>query len=150
MLWFLQAPVDWLNNTKGSSTMKFHAKGSGQIRAFLNRGMTMTGELESTGTLRIDGMFHGSISRADNLIVGEHAVVHADIKVSEIEIHGQCFGTIEATRVEIFSGGRVHADIRTPVLCVSAGAMLHGGIRMTDQKAADHDAAIEEATDLTD
>jgi cytoskeletal protein CcmA (bactofilin family) len=147
---FLQAPVDPVNNAKGSSIMKFRHKRSGQIRAVLGRGMTMTGELESTGTLRIDGNFHGSISGADNLIVGEHAVIHADIKVSEVEIHGRCFGTIEANRIEIFPGGRVHADIRTPLLCVSAGAMLQGGIQMADQKTADHAAATEEATDLTD
>lgn len=102
----------------------------------------MTGELESPGTLRIDGNFQGSISRADNLIVGEHAVVHADIKVGEIEIYGQCFGNIEAkNRVEIFPGGRVRADIRTPVLCVSPGAMLDGGIRMTDEKPDDPSAS---------
>ena len=95
----------------------------------------MTGEIESSGTMHIDGNFHGSISSADNLIVGEHAVVHADVKVGEVEIHGQFFGNIEAkNRVEIVPGGRVRADIRTPVLCVSPGAMLDGGIRMADEK----------------
>ena len=108
----------------------------------------MTGELESAGTLRIDGKFHGSFSKADNLIVGEHAVVHADVRVDQVQIHGQCFGTIEAkNRVEIFPGGRVHADIRTPVLCVSAGAMVHGGITMADQKLSEEPAATEEAMD---
>ena len=102
----------------------------------------MTGELETPGTLRIDGNFQGSISRADNLIVGEHAVIHADIKVGEIEIHGQCFGNIKAqNRVEIFPSGRVRADIRTPVLCVSPGAMLDGGIRMADEKPDDPSAS---------
>ena len=106
--------------------------------------MNITGELESPGTLRIDGNFQGSISGADNLIIGEHAVVHADIKVGEIEIHGQCFGNIEAkNRVEIFPGGRVRADIRTPVLCVSPGAMLDGGIRMTDEKPDDPSASTD-------
>jgi cytoskeletal protein CcmA (bactofilin family) len=96
----------------------------------------MTGELEFAGTLRIDGNFQGSISTADNLVIGEHAVVHANIKVGEIEIHGQFFGTIEAqTRVEIFPSGRVRGDIHTPVLCVNPGARLDGGIRMADENA---------------
>ena len=115
--------------------MKFRSKQSDRICAFLDRGMTMTGELEANGTLHIDGNFQGSISSAQNLIVGEHAVVHADIKVGEIEIHGQFFGNNEAkNRVEIFPSGRVRADIHTPVLCVNPGAMLDGGIRMADEK----------------
>ena len=115
--------------------MKVPANRSDRICAFLDKGMNMTGEIESAGTMHIDGNFHGSISSADNLIVGQHAVVHADVKVGEVEIHGQFFGNIEAkNRVEIFPGGRVRADIRTPVLCVSPGAMLDGGIRMADEK----------------
>ena len=122
--------------------MRFRFKQSGQICTFLDRGINLTGELETPGTLRIDGNFQGSISRADNLIVGEHAVIHADIKVGEIEIHGQCFGNIKAqNRVEIFPSGRVRADIRTPVLCVSPGAMLDGGIRMADEKPDDPTAS---------
>ena len=132
-----------------SSNMKFRFKRSEQICAFLDKGISMTGELESPGTLRIDGNFQGSISKADNLIVGEHAVVHADIKVGEIEIHGQCFGNIEAkNRVRIFPGGRVRADICTPVLCVSPGAMLDGGIRMAHEKPAAASASTETVAEL--
>ena len=128
--------------------MKFRFKRSDQICVFLDKGMNMTGELESPGTLRIDGNFQGSISSADNLIVGEHAVVHADIKVGEIEIHGQCFGNIEAkNRVAIFPSGRVRANIRTPVLCVSPGAMLDGGIRMADEKPDDPSASTSTAAE---
>jgi cytoskeletal protein CcmA (bactofilin family) len=116
--------------------MKFRLKQSDQVSGFLDKGTNMTGELEFAGTLRIDGNFQGSISTNDNLVIGEHAVVHANIKVGEIEIHGQFFGTIEAqTRVEIFPSGRVRGDIHTPVLCVNPGARLDGGIRMADENA---------------
>ena len=118
--------------------MKFRLKQSDQVSGFLDKGTNMTGELEFAGTLRIDGNFQGSISTADNLVIGEHAVVHANIKVGEIEIHGQFFGTIEAKqRVEIFPSGRVRGDIHTPVLCVNAGATLDGGIRMGEDRTED-------------
>src|SRR5215470_14319389 len=115
--------------------MKFRVKQSDQVSGFLDKGTNVTGELEFAGTLRIDGNFQGSISTADNLIIGEHAVVHADIRVGEIEIHGQFFGTISAkTRVVVFPSGRVRGDIHTPVLCVTAGALLDGGIHMADDR----------------
>jgi cytoskeletal protein CcmA (bactofilin family) len=115
--------------------MKIRLKQSDQVSGFLDKGTNVTGELEFAGTLRIDGNFQGSIFTADNLIIGEHAVVHADIKVGEIEIHGQFFGTIAAkTRVVVFPSGRVRGDIHTPVLCVNAGALLDGGTHMADDR----------------
>jgi cytoskeletal protein CcmA (bactofilin family) len=123
--------------------MKFRMKQSDQVSGFLDKGTNMTGELEFAGTLRIDGNFHGSISTDDNLIVGEHAVVHADIKAGELEVHGQIFGTVEAVRVvEIFASGRVRGDIRTPVLRVNGGAMLDGSIRMADEAADEHAVGV--------
>ena len=118
--------------------MKIRFKQSDQVSGFLDKGTNVTGELEFVGTLRIDGNFQGSISTVDSLVIGEHAVVHADIKVGEIEIHGQFFGSIEAKRrVEIFPSGRVRGDIHTPVLSVNAGALLDGGMRMADEQTGD-------------
>jgi cytoskeletal protein CcmA (bactofilin family) len=115
--------------------MKLRTKPSDQVSGFLDRGTHMTGELQFTGTLRIDGNFHGSISTGDILIVGEHATVHADVRAGEIEIHGQLFGTVEAKRrVEISPSGRVCGDIQTPVLSVTPGAVVDGRIRMVNDQ----------------
>jgi cytoskeletal protein CcmA (bactofilin family) len=118
--------------------MKFRLKQSDQVSGFLDKGTNVTGELEFAGTLRIDGNFQGSISTNDNLIIGEHAVVHADIKVGEIEIHGQFFGSIQAKGpVEVFPSGRVRGDIHTPVLSVTAGAVIDGGVHMVVERTED-------------
>jgi cytoskeletal protein CcmA (bactofilin family) len=104
---------------------------SEQISGFLDQGTSITGELQFSNTLRIDGNFHGSITSGDTLIVGEHAVVHADIKVGEIEIHGQVFGNVEVKRrAEISSTGRLRGDIQTSLLIVQAGAVLDGKSHM--------------------
>ncbi len=114
--------------------MKFRLKSSDQVSGFLDKGTNVTGELEFAGTLRIDGNFHGSISTGDILIVGEHAMVHADIKVGEIEIHGQVYGSIDAKRrVEISASGRLRGDVRTPVLAVTPGGILDGRIQMAGE-----------------
>jgi cytoskeletal protein CcmA (bactofilin family) len=131
-----------LGLARRSYHMKFRLKQSDQVSGFLDKGTNVTGELEFAGTLRIDGNFQGSISTSDNLLIGEHAVVHADIKVGEIEIHGQFFGRIEAkNRVEVFPSGKVRGDIHTPLLCVNGGAMLDGGLHMHSDR---HDEAATE------
>jgi len=115
--------------------MRFGLKASDSVSGFLDKGTNMTGELEFAGTLRIDGNFHGSITTADTLIIGEHAIVHADIRVGDIEIHGQVFGTILAKRrIEISVSGRIHGDILTPVLSVTPGGMLDGRIGMANDR----------------
>jgi cytoskeletal protein CcmA (bactofilin family) len=111
---------------------------SEEISGFLDQGTDLTGELQFSGTLRLDGNFHGSITTNDILEVGEHAVVHADIKAGELEIHGRVFGNIEGKRrIEIHPTGRVRGDIQTPVLVVNPGAVLDGRCRMTGEAEED-------------
>ena len=129
--------------------MKFRLKSTDQIFSFLDKGSNLTGELEFAGTLRIDGNFHGSISTGDILIIGEHAHVHADIKAAEVEIYGQINGSIEATRrIQIFPNGRVRGDIQTPVLIMSAGALLDGRIRMAGDRPEDTIVAARGSTQV--
>lgn len=118
--------------------MKFRKKTSEEISGFLDQGTDVTGELQFSGTLRIDGNFHGSICTGDVLVIGEHAVVHADIRAGELEIHGRAFGNIEGKRrVEVFPTGRVRGDIRTPVLIVNQGASFDGRSTMVGENESD-------------
>ena len=65
------------------------------FKGFLDHGTSLTGELTFSGTLRVDGTIHGSISTSDLLIVGDKASVNADIKAGEVQIYGAVFGNIE-------------------------------------------------------
>jgi cytoskeletal protein CcmA (bactofilin family) len=116
--------------------MKFRRKESSEeISGFLDQGTAVTGELQFSGILRIDGTFHGSILTSDVLVVGEHAVIHADIKTGDLEIHGRVFGNVEAKRrIEIYPTGRVRGDLYTPQLIVNSGATFDGRSRMIGEE----------------
>jgi len=97
------------------------------VGGFLDHGTEVSGELQFSNTLRIDGNFRGSISGEDRLIIGEQAVVHADIKVGEIEIRGQVYGNVEVQRqAEILSTGLLQGDLHSAVLIIQAGATFEG------------------------
>jgi cytoskeletal protein CcmA (bactofilin family) len=119
--------------------MKIWRSKEQQIAAFFDQGTNLTGELQFSGVVRIDGNFHGSIDGGDMLIIGNNAVIHADIRVREIEIHGQVFGNIEVgSRAEIFSSGSFRGDMNTPVLVVHPGGILDGHSHMVaDTKCGD-------------
>ncbi len=112
--------------------MKLRSKfSSEEISGFLDQGTSVTGELQFSGTLRIDGEFHGSITTSDKLIIGERAQVHADIKVGETEVYGKISGNIDSKkRVEIHTTGRVQGEVRTPVLVIEEGGVLDGNSNM--------------------
>jgi cytoskeletal protein CcmA (bactofilin family) len=115
---------------------------SDDIAGFLDHGTEVTGELQFSNTLRIDGNFHGSIVGEDRLIIGEQAVVHADIKVGDIEIRGQVFGNVGVKRqAEILSTGRLRGDIQAAVLIIQAGAVLEGRSHMPPSDQAEGDEA---------
>jgi cytoskeletal protein CcmA (bactofilin family) len=97
------------------------------VGGFLDNGTKVKGELRFSNTLRIDGNFHGSIVGEDRLIIGEQAVVHADIKVGEIEIRGQVFGKVEVQRqAEILPTGFLRGDLHSAALIIQAGATFEG------------------------
>jgi cytoskeletal protein CcmA (bactofilin family) len=129
--------------------MKLWRKTSEEITGFLDHGTELTGELQFSGMLRIDGNFHGSIANGEILAIGEHANVHADIKVAEIEIYGQVFGNVEVTRrAEIFPTGRLHGDLITPVLVVQEGGIIDGRSRMPMDAASAPAETIRESTSV--
>lgn len=101
--------------------------GTDEPTGFLDHGTTLTGELRFSGTLRIEGEFHGSITTADILTVGKDADVHADIHAGEIEIYGRVSGTVTAKRrIEVHATGKVKGDVSAPILVIENGATLDG------------------------
>src|SRR2546425_10687329 len=114
--------------------MKTETKPSDGISGFLDKGINLNGELHFSGMLRIDGNFTGSIASADRLVIGQRAVVRADITIGEIEIAGQVVGNIEAKqRAEILASGRVEGEIHTPILVINPGSLLNGRVCMPNE-----------------
>ena len=73
--------------------------------------------------------------------------MHADIKVGEIEIHGQVFGSVDAKRrVEISASGRLRGDVRTPLLGVTPGGVLDGRIQMAGDQPEETTVATRTVT----
>src|SRR5262249_44799661 len=136
--------------------MKFRRKpASEEISGFLDKGTTLTGELQFAGQLQIHGNFHGSITTNDILVVGEHAVIHADIKSGQLEIHGRIFGSVVGKRrIEIYPTGHVQGDIQAPVLVIHAGGTLDGRRRMAcesnDSSTDDIEAEVKKGANEAD
>ncbi len=99
----------------------------GEITTLLGRGATFEGKLTFEGTVRIDGRFRGEVFTDDVLVIGEGAIVEAEVDVGEVIIQGTVIGNIKAKRsIEIHAPGRVKGDLHTPTLQVDKGVIFEG------------------------
>ncbi len=107
-------------------------KNSASISTFLGFGSRIEGTVEFQGTLRLDGQVNGKISsRGGTLIVGEKAVIEADIIVDTIIIMGEVSGTIDAKeRIEVHPPGRLNGDIQAGVISIEPGGLFNGKCAM--------------------
>jgi cytoskeletal protein CcmA (bactofilin family) len=103
----------------------------GEVNAHLGRGSRVTGRLFFDGTVRVDGQVEGEISAQDTLIVGESAVVTAQITGATVIIRGKVTGDINAKkRVEIRAPGKLYGNIVTPSLVIHEGVTFEGHCSM--------------------
>ena len=72
---------------------------SADLNAFLGKGCEYDGKLTFEGSVRIDGKFAGEIFSNDILLVGEGAVVKAEIDVGTIIVSGVVEGNITAKKM---------------------------------------------------
>jgi len=111
------------------------AKKPDSISTFLGPEAKIDGTIEFQGTIRLDGRVKGKIkSSGGSVIIGEKAVVDAEVTVSIAIIMGKVNGTIDATdRIEIYPPGRVSGDIQAPVISIDDGGVFNGNCTMVER-----------------
>src|SRR5687768_18614466 len=70
---------------------------AGNGYSLLDAQLTMTGDLDTAGSLRIDGKLEGNIRRADTVVVGVAATMTGDVHAREVVIGGTTPGHIHPT-----------------------------------------------------
>ena len=81
--------------------------------------------------LSINGCFEGRLETKGDLMIGERAVVKADIFGERITVSGRVTGDITAAlEVKLAATAKVIGDIHTPSLVIEKGGVLQGMARM--------------------
>src|SRR3954471_22262264 len=99
--------------------------------SLLDAQLAMSGDLETAGSLRIDGKLEGTIRRADTVVLGVGATMSGDVYAREVVIGGSITGNIHATeRVELQATAIVTGDILTQTILVQEGGVVNGRVLM--------------------
>ncbi|UCE80100.1 MAG: polymer-forming cytoskeletal protein [Nitrospiraceae bacterium] len=112
----------------------FH-KNHEKLESFLGTNTVFKGEIETRGTLRVEGTIEGNIN-ADWVIVGEKSHINGDITARGIVVGGRVDGNLKGKDiVEIKNKGQIHGQIFTSKLSIVEGAIFDGKSSMHAEEA---------------
>lgn len=99
--------------------------------SMLAAGITVYGDIDTEGTLRVDGTLEGSVRRAGLVIIGEGATVRGNVVAREVVVGGSIEGNIEATdRAELQTSAVVTGDIDAGAILVHEGGVVRGRLQI--------------------
>ena len=90
--------------------------------------VALEGNLVFEGTLFINGHVKGTVeSGTGTIVVGESAVIHAEVLVKNANISGEVKGTVRATElIKLHPSARVDGTINAPRIQIDPGAIVDG------------------------
>ena len=93
--------------------------------------MTVVGDLETEGVVRIEGRVRGTVRVGSQVLVAAGAVIEGDLHTQEAVVAGQVSGMIVARdRVELQATAVVSGDIHTPRIAIVEGGRVTGEVKM--------------------
>jgi cytoskeletal protein CcmA (bactofilin family) len=115
-------------------TLSNKKKQKEEINTLLGPGTEFEGKLTFEGALRVDGKLTGEVRSNGMLIIGEKAIVRAEIQAAVVLVRGEAHGTIYAkSRIEAYSPAKIYGDLYSPVLVFGEGVVFEGTSHMSGE-----------------
>ena len=109
------------------------APAGGAGLSIIGVGMTVHGDVETGGVVKIEGTVNGHVSASQQVLVAKGGEIEGDVDTCEAVVGGTIRGAVRALeRVEIQAGATVQGDVTTKRIAVAEGAVLNGSIKMGD------------------
>lgn len=101
------------------------------------------GDLESEGSIRIDGKVVGNITSQGNVIISENAHVIGDLKCLNTEIYGHCKGNVHVKgKLNLHQNASLDGDVISKSFSTKEGSHFNG------QCTVDPNESLEIKVDL--
>jgi len=124
---------------KGEMAEKQNAELEGQdpearedeVIAFVGRGVEFKGVITYNGTVRIDGRLDGEIHTEGVLLVGQDAVITAQVTAGTVISRGKITGDITASgKVRLQAPAVLNGSVKAPLLSIEEGVLFNGSLEM--------------------
>src|SRR5216684_8224826 len=105
-----------------------------EVIAFVGRGVEFKGVITYNGTVRIDGRLDGEIHTEGILVVGEDAVLTAQVTAGTVISRGKITGDIVASgKVRLQAPAVLNGSVKAPLLSIEEGVLFNGSLEMAKQ-----------------
>ena len=106
---------------------------AGPAVSVISKALKITGQLESTEDIQIDGEVDGDV-HGTSVTVGRSAKVKGSVYAETVELSGKIDGKIEAKEVILTSTAQMHGDVVHQTIRIESGAFIDGYCRPGSEK----------------
>jgi len=114
----------------------------------IGSGTTINGDINSEGSLRIDGKITGNIEVQGDLFIGSSAVIKGNITAHSIELSGTVIGNVHSENLlRMLSTAKLYGDMKVNAFVADEGAFFQGKCSMprtSESSASTKSANISE------
>jgi cytoskeletal protein CcmA (bactofilin family) len=105
------------------------------VISIIGPGMTIVGDCETDGTVRVEGSVEGSIRAGKAVVIGKQGSVTGDVHTQDAVVSGRVEGTlVAASRLELQSTCHIEGEVHTRRMQLEEGAVLNGSVHMGEMK----------------
>lgn len=99
----------------------------------ISNGTDITGDIKSTGDIRIDGSLTGNLNTKGKVVIGSTGKVKGEIICKNSEVSGNIEGKITVSQLLILkASSKILGDIATAKLSIEPGAIFSGNCKMSE------------------
>jgi cytoskeletal protein CcmA (bactofilin family) len=111
---------------------KFNETDNSTINLISN-GTDITGDIKSTGDIRIDGTLKGNLNTKGKVVIGPTGKVSGEIICKNSEVSGVIEGKINVGQLlNLKASSKILGDIATAKLSIEQGASFSGNCKMSE------------------
>lgn len=106
------------------------------VISIIGAGMTLEGNSETDGSLRVEGTIHGDVRAGKSVVIGKDGFVDGSIFTQDAVVAGRVSGGIHAvSRLELLATSEVSGEIEAPRMQVEEGAKVQGQVLVGESSA---------------
>lgn len=112
------------------------------VISIIGSGMSVVGDCETEGTLRIEGRVEGTVRAGKAVVVGKEGTVKGDIITQDAVVGGAVSGSISAeSRLELQATCVVDGEVRARRIQLEEGGRVNGNVHTGEVKSQKMGAA---------
>lgn len=103
--------------------------------SIIGPGMRVIGDVETEGTIRVEGLVQGTVRAAKAVVIGKDGSVQGDVFTQDAVVGGKVVGTVVAeSRLELQATCVIDGEIKARRIKLDEGGRVNGTVQTGDVK----------------